>query len=180
MTIDWTKPVQVPIYRRDGSVRDFALVDEEDAERVGALRWHGSASRHTVYAVRAERGTDGKQHRLAMHRFVLGIGPSDMHVDHINQNGLDNRKSNIRVCEPWQNRARAIVFGKTRTGYRGVSPVHRGNGYRAQIKVRGVPIYLGLFPTAELAAAAYAGAAKVAFGEYAPDYVIAGTEGEGL
>ncbi len=65
----------------------WAIIDIEDAEEIGKRKWHYSHGYTTGYACRS----DGKQ----MHRIILGL---DSQVDHINRNGLDNRRSNLRPC----------------------------------------------------------------------------------
>lgn len=84
-------------------------------------------------------------------------------LDHINLNRSDNRWSNLRRAEPWQNNAN---WRPMRDGRKGVT-VHRTGRYQAQVKCHGVNHYLGLFDTEEAAAAAYAAKATELFGEFA-------------
>lgn len=74
----------------------FALVDAEDADLVRTYRWHPVVCPHTTYA-----GTGRKS--MKMHRLVLSA-PEGFDVDHINGNGLDNRRSNLRICSRSEHR----------------------------------------------------------------------------
>src|SRR5260221_4970142 len=71
-----------------------ALVDDEDYERVNQFKWYLVEAKYLRYANRSPYNK-GKQSTLRMHRFILGLTDSKQHVDHINGNGLDNRKCNL-------------------------------------------------------------------------------------
>lgn len=101
-----------------------------------------------------------------MHRFVLSAPPG-VYVDHINHNGLDNRRScNIRLCTPSQNIARAR-YPVGPSGFRGVYWDEKRGKYRASIKTGGRIRNIGRFPSAEEAASAYDRASIAMFGEFA-------------
>lgn len=87
----------------------FALVDDDDFERVNQKKWCASLeSRGTkYYAIRREKIGD-RYHKIRMHRFVLGLPPgllddSGLVVDHINHDPLDNRKSNLQLVTQAEN-----------------------------------------------------------------------------
>lgn len=89
----------VPIHGRSG-VRAHAIVDDEDFEFVGSLRWN-LATRG--YAQR-EQTIDGRPYLVLMHRMILGLRFGDgRESDHVNRNRLDNRRSNLRVVTRAQN-----------------------------------------------------------------------------
>lgn len=133
-----------------------AKVDREDFERVTRLRWYAWRSAGLVYA----RSTRDK---LAMHRFVLGDIPSGMVVDHINGDGLDNRRSNLRICTQRENSRNRGA----KRGFRGVSWKADIGRWRARIMVDRREISLGAFDTQESAAAAYNEAAIEHYGAFA-------------
>lgn len=105
----------------DGSV---ALVDDEDFERVSALRW----GRMGEYA----RSTTRPQELL--HRFVM---QTHLHVDHINGDGLDCRKTNLRAATRAQNLANRGAQANNTSGHKGVSWDSARGRWRASIKVQG-------------------------------------------
>jgi len=133
-----------------------ALVDDEDYERVAAIRWHASSRKGCTYA-RANKPP------ITMHRLILGPPPG-IPVDHANGNGLDNRRENLRVANAPFNSANS----KRRMGLAGYRGVFLDHGkFRAQITVNGQRRYLGSFATAEDAAVAYDAVAREAFGVFA-------------
>jgi hypothetical protein len=90
----------VPLFY-DGEVVEHALVDDADYAAVSAYRWRYDFAVGLQYASRQARAsdTDPTGSRIAMHRSVLGIGYGDPRVvHHINENKLDNRRSNLQVC----------------------------------------------------------------------------------
>jgi hypothetical protein len=103
---------------------------------------------------------------ILLHRFVLGLEPDDPEVDHINRNGLDNRKSNLRFSNrSYQMANSARRKNDTTSKYKGV---HWFSGkWVAQIHQNGKQYYLGRFKDEEDAARAYDAAAIEKFGEHA-------------
>jgi hypothetical protein len=158
----------------------FALVSPEDFERVSAYTWCVKRRRsepNRLYAqlvIRITPGRKGRKLTISLHRFILGALPGQV-VDHINGNGLDNRRENIRLCTNRQN-SQNICFSKNqkRGGYKGVNWHRKGKKWQAAIAAGPVKPngkralkYLGLFKSAEDAARAYDRAALEHFGEYA-------------
>jgi hypothetical protein len=139
------------------------IVDDADYERVAAQRWYVMCPRHISddlsYAAAKINGR-----RVLMHRFLCDAADGIV-IDHINRNGLDNRRSNLRPCtraENLRNRKR----GKNNTsGFKGVYQ-ERGR-WRAQINIGGRRFHLGSYKSAELAHSAYVTAAQQLHGEFA-------------
>lgn len=139
-----------------------ALVDDADYEFL--MQWKWSATSPTagpVYAVRGYR-VGGRTCPVRMHRQILGI-PVNWIVDHINGDGLDNRKVNLRLATPDQNAQNRRMRNKL--GFRGVYV--EGRKFRAIIQGGGHRRNLGLFASAEAAARAYDEAAVAMHGAYA-------------
>lgn len=102
-------------------------------------------------------------HRLAW-LYMTGSMPLK-HIDHIDCERSNNAWANLRLATPDQNQANTRRTKRNVSGAKGV--FHHRSGFRAVIKVKGRRIYLGDYNTLQEAAAAYAGAAKVGFGEFA-------------
>lgn len=139
----------------------FAIVDPGDLARVGGIRWNEHRVRGRVYARALNHGgTPVYMHRL------INRTPSDMMTDHVNGNGLDNRRSNLRSATNAQNMANLRQNKVCNTsGHTGVS--RRNARWRAYIVKDYRQRHLGYFATPEAAALAYNAAARELFGEFA-------------
>ena len=142
-----------------------AQVDEQDAERVRAYRWHPSPQATTTYAV-TRVDQDGKRTSIYMHRLIMQPQAAQQ-VDHINGNGLDNRRSNLRVCSIQQNRRNTGNHDGSTSRFKGVYWKKSIGRWVARISVEGKQKHLGYFRDEEEAARAYDKAARIAYGEYA-------------
>lgn len=138
-----------------------ALVDDEDYERVADKTWHlARAKSGHLYAKHGWRD-DGKVRGVYMHRYLLGLIDSAVHVDHINGDGLDNRRANLRTANPLQNRRNSRPQATSSTGFKGVAV--GGNYFHAMI----MQTFLGAYDTAEEAARIYDAAATILYGDFA-------------
>lgn len=143
---------------------EVALVDDADFKYLNQFTWYTTKG----YVVRSN-WKDGKQGTaIRMHNDIMNP-PSDKIVDHINGNGLDNRRSNLRICTWAQNLCNKKIDKRNKTGYKGVynEPEGSKNPYRAMIGYDHKLRYIGLYATAEDAARAYNDAARELHGEFA-------------
>ena len=98
----------------------YAIVDQDDFERLNKHKWCAVKSCNTFYAGRTIY-VGKKNISIMMHRQILHP-PGHLFVDHINHNGLDNRKANLRLATCAQNNYNTIHFRKSQSSkYTGVS-----------------------------------------------------------
>ena len=145
----------------------FALVDEVDFLTLGSLSWYAHRSATGFYAARTFVENGVKRNRY-LHRVIANPKPGE-DVDHINSNGLDCRRSNLRCCTRLENlrNNQKKKPGRSASRFKGVV-FHRINSkWQARIAIGGKHQSLGYFHLEEDAARAYNGAAILHFGEFA-------------
>jgi maltodextrin utilization protein YvdJ len=145
----------------------YTLVDDEDFEYINQFKWNVRIVKNTQYAKRSDRLSSPKT--IQMHREIMRC-PENMMVDHINGNGLDNRKENLRICTRSNNLMNSKKPNmKTTSKYKGVNKIKNAKKkkWRAEIRLNRQAIQLGSFETEELAAIAYNEGALKYFGEFA-------------
>lgn len=145
----------------------FALVDDEDFERLSKYKWTAKwkAGTGSFYAARGF-SANGRKCTAYMHRETIQT-TSGFHVDHVNHDTLDNRKENLRLCSFSGNQANQSIVKRNTSGFKGVSWSRENKKWRASIKVNLKARYLGFFDSATDAARAHDMAAVEAFGEFA-------------
>lgn len=116
--------VTIFLNRRDATVLE-TLIDLEDLEKVNAFpnTWlsHWDTKRHLFYCDGKLPRNGSQAKRISLHRYILDP-PSDIVIDHINHNPLDNRKSNLRLLTNAQNCQNKNGMNKNNvSGMRGVS-----------------------------------------------------------
>lgn len=132
-----------------------AVIDDEDAPLIAGRLWHASSGGRVVYAV--------DQSGQPMHRVLLSPAPDEV-VDHIDGDGLNNRRSNIRTCTQAQN-ARNRQAQEHSSTFKGVFA--KGKNWAVCIRHENETIHLGTFEQEEAAARQYDRAARVLFGQFA-------------
>lgn len=143
------------------------IVDACDYPLVAGHRWAATRVAGIWYAKATVRMPDGRRTSLMMHRLILGLSHGDnRNVDHVNGNGLNNTRSNLRLATVSQNARNRRKHRPTSSRYKGVARRRNGN-WRAMIFVGGKNRYLGDFKAERDAALAYNLAAFEHYGEFA-------------
>lgn len=137
-----------------------ALVDDEDLERVQDYNW----SITTLQYVLGYSSKTQKQYFL--HRVIMNAKKGQQ-VDHINGNGLDNRKSNLRFATTSENSFNQRLSKRNKSGYKGVIWHKQHKKWMSYIQPKGKFILIGYFNYPHQAAMAYDIWAKELFGKYA-------------
>ena len=113
-----------------------AVIDAADVPFVEGFNWHAKVDTRAVYAARKVRLASGKQATLRLHRVILDA-PDGMEVDHINCDGLDNRRLNLRLATKAQNQHNQRLSCANTSGLKGVTWNKRGEKWQAQIMLNG-------------------------------------------
>ena len=140
----------------------FAVIDVEDYDRVSQYNWCAIEDDRCWYAHTFKR--DGTP--LSMHRLITNA-PKGLLVDHIDHNGLNNRKSNLRLCTNAQNQQNTRPRRGGTSRYKGVWLDKTRNVFMATISCNKKRYFLGRFKLETDAAKAYDKKAKELFGEFA-------------
>ena len=141
-----------------------AFVDDEDFDKVSKFKWYLLARGHRFYA-RANLSKVGglPQRGISMHQLVTGAKG----VDHKDRDGLNNTRSNLRVCTESQNSMNKKKQDGSFSKFKGVTYELKKKLWRARITINNKTIGLGRFKREEDAARAYDEAAKEHFSEFA-------------
>lgn len=136
-------------------------VDDEDFERLNKHKWHVEKRGSGLLYVFTRM--DNKI--ISLHRFILK-NPHNP-IDHINGDGLDNRKSNLRICSHAENMMNRKIHKNNNSGFKGVYFDSPKKKYRAKIRFHSKFYHIGYYSSAIEAARAYDTVARNFFKEFA-------------
>ena len=143
-----------------------ALIDDADFDLVKSYGWCVDRRyKGSCYYVVTGSRQNGEYHKVYMHRLIMS--PSEgQDVDHINNNGLDNRRVNLRICTRTENLRNSRSKGGS-SKYKGVSWIKRRKKWQAQIMCNRRHFHIGYYSDDKCAADAYNESAKKLFGTFA-------------
>lgn len=165
------KRITIPLVRDDGTALVplsrglYAIIDALDVALVSAHTWHAITPSRTRWYAATNRPSP-ERGQIYMHRLLMAA-PSGIEVDHVNGDGLDNRRANLRLATRQENAANARMMRNNTSGYCGVSWAKGSRKWAAYIRVHCRKVHLGLFETPIQAAAAYNEAARRYRGDFA-------------
>ena len=142
------------------------IISDKDYAKVKKYRWVAKKSRNTYYAM----AKDEKGKTIYLHRLIKGVTNPSLIVDHKNHDGLNNTRSNLRVCEIHENscnRGPMKKRSKNCSKYKGVYWSKNKERWIASITRNYKNIYIGSFTKELDAALAYDRKAKIVFGSFA-------------
>lgn len=143
--------------------RLVAFVDEADELLIQRFHWNTFTTAGLTYARAHSHMDEGKQVYAMMHNIIM----DDLWIDHIDGNGLNNTKANLRKATNAENQANSRKRTGTHSQYKGVTWNKRNNRWQGYINKAGVRYYLGCFLSEEEAAKAYDAKAFELFGTFA-------------
>ena len=152
------------------------LIDDADIDLFKGYTWYAWRPRKTCTWYAAANTADTL---LLAHHLILPARP-DLEVDHINLNGLDNHRCNLRYATPSQNKANRPPPISNTSGFKGVSWDKRARKWHSYITVNGRMTHLGYYSDAWDAAESYNRAAIRAWGEFAYLNAQIGKEQQGM
>ena len=146
-------------------------IDNEDLEKCSKLTWHYAKNKDSKYIQTRVKGK-----MIKLHRYIMDINNSNLLVDHINRDTLDNRKSNLRICTYQQNSFNKSIRVDNTSGIAGVSFYKINKKWRAKIKYNNLTIHLGYFNDINEALINRRVAEEMLFGKYSPNDQLTNTE----
>lgn len=133
--------------------KQIVQIDDEDFDLVSKYKWRLSKGKYTYYVITHNK-VDNKDTTLYLHRLVFGNSDKNS-IDHIDGNGLNNQKNNLRICTYTQNNRNRNSCINSSSKYKGVSWYKKSCKWRASIQVNKKMIHIGYYNSEEDAAEMY-------------------------
>jgi len=153
---------KIVLFNEHGDRTGIALIDSEDFPLIKNQKWYLNSNGYVM--TRFKQGNKKRVH-LTIHSIILGR--PDSYIDHEDDNPLNNKKSNLRICTQSQNTANKRKQSNNTSGFKGVSWHKTRSKWRASIRFEYKQYHLGLFKSKGEAAFVYNAAAEKLHGEFA-------------
>ena len=134
------------------------IIDLDDLEKIKYHKWRIDAYGYIISGQRSEA--------VRLQRFLLDVTEPELVVDHINNNPLDNRKSNLRICTRLENNFNKIDSGRNNSGIMGLYWSSERRKWCPEIRANNIRVHLGRWDDINEAAVARMHAEKLVFKEY--------------
>jgi len=141
-----------------------AIIDLIDLPLVQGKKFYLSNTHRSFYAMRSDI-VDGKNKTVYLHRLLMG-SPVGFEIDHIDGNGLNNRRQNLRITTRAQNARNMRKHVDNKSGFKGVSWNSEKQKWEGRIHTKEKRVFLGYFESAEIAYKAYVMASENMHGEF--------------
>jgi hypothetical protein len=140
-----------------------AHIDPEDWPLIEPYRWYAARTQSgNWYAHATPLDGDRRKAKVKMHNLILGR----KWVDHWDENGLNNRRANLRPCTNAQNQQNVSGRGGA-SQFKGVSWFSRYGKWKVAFNCDGKTHFVGYFDDEVTAAKMYNAAAARLAGEFA-------------
>jgi hypothetical protein len=139
----------------------YFIIDDDDYEDIKIHKWYYNSVKHYVSTVINNK-------KIYIHRYIMLLHNKDIHdkcIDHINNNKLDNRKDNLRICSNKENTRNRKIPKNNTTGFKGVYK-YSNNRFYIKFYFEKKPIAFEIFDNVIDAAKKYDFYAKKYFGEF--------------
>lgn len=128
----------------------YIILDDEDYAKISKFKWYYTGR----YARRSAKASEKHPTKIIIcQRQILNF--PDQMIDHINGNGLDNRKENLRLLDNTRNQWNQSISTVNTSTYKGVTFSKKVGKWQAQVRIYPKRYWLGYFDTAEEAGQAY-------------------------
>lgn len=144
----------------------FALVDDIDFEELNKFKWYARPSRKTFYATRNSNPRKLRLPQIQMHRVIIGKIPEGKEVDHIDGDGLNNQRYNLRLCTQSENSKNKSMYKNNKSGYKGVSWNTRDKKWDSSARLNKKAKRIGQFKNIEDAILARKHFIDINYGEF--------------
>lgn len=124
------------------------LIDEEDFHKISKYTWHINHSRRNKKYCATNICIDGKNYTLKLHRFLIGLEKGEERIiNHIDGNGLNNKRSNLEICDQKYNCQ--SINTKKKFGCITILNDGREKKYHAKVNINKKPYFKSFYTWAE-------------------------------